>query len=52
MAEIPDHLLKRAQEARERQADGDETTPAITEEKSESKIPDHFTRTNCCGQGP
>lgn len=42
MAEIPDHLLKRAQEARERQADGDETTPAITEEKSESKIPDHL----------
>jgi hypothetical protein len=42
MAEIPDHLLKRAQEARERQADGAETTPAITEEKSESKIPDHL----------
>jgi len=42
MAEIPDHLLKRAQEARERQADGDETTPAMTEEKSESKIPDHL----------
>ena len=42
MAEIPDHLLKRAQEARERLDDSDEGVTTTTEEAPESKIPDHL----------
>ncbi len=42
MAEIPDHLLKRAQEARERLEGGDGTAATSTEETSESKIPEHL----------
>ncbi|MBG02311.1 MAG: menaquinol-cytochrome c reductase cytochrome b subunit [Acidimicrobiaceae bacterium] len=42
MAEIPDHLLKRAQEARERLDGGDEGAATATEEAPESKIPDHL----------
>ena len=42
MSEIPEHLLKRAQEARERTQGGDESSPTATEEKAESKIPEHL----------
>ena len=36
MSEIPEHLLKRAQEARERAQVSDEGAATATEEKSES----------------
>ena len=42
MSEIPEHLLKRAQEARERAQGSDEGAATATEEKSESKIPEHL----------
>ena len=42
MAEIPEHLLKRAQEARDRLQDGDEGAATATEDKSETKIPEHL----------
>ena len=42
MSEIPEHLLKRAQEARERVQGSDEGAATATEEKAESKIPEHL----------
>ena len=42
MSEIPEHLLKRAQEARDRAQSSDEGAATATEEKSESKIPEHL----------
>ena len=42
MAEIPEHLLKRAQEARDRLQGGDESAATATEDKSETKIPEHL----------
>ena len=42
MSEIPEHLLKRAQEARERVQGSDAGAATATEEKAESKIPEHL----------
>ena len=42
MSEIPEHLLKRDQEARERAQSSDDGATTATEEKSESKIPEHL----------
>ncbi len=42
MAEIPEHLLKRAQEARDRLQGGDDGAALEAEETSESKIPEYL----------
>ena len=52
MAEIPEHLLKRAQEAKERAASGGESSPSEAP-TAESKIPDELLeRTAAAGSRP
>ncbi len=52
MAEIPEHLLKRAQEAKERAASGGDSSPSEAP-TAESKIPDELLeRTAAAGSRP